>query len=296
MTLEDKMALARNPTCSETMKVVPVNIIGQLGDPYANCEYAMDIFIYMREREERFLLPDYMKDQPDITTEMRAILVNWMVEVQENFELNHETLYLAVKLLDHFLAKEIVIRETLQLIGSTAIIIASKFEDRCPPCVGDFLYLCDDAYSRKTFLSTEKKILIALNFDINIPIAYRFLRQYAKYTHVNMETLTLARFICELTLQDYSFAQESASRLASACLLLALKMKNLGGWGPALECYSGYKAQELYPLMKKLNFMLTYKHDEQLNAVHNKYSHRVFFEVAKIPPINMLKLKEILQS
>lgn len=45
-----------------------------------------------------------------------------------------------------------------------------------------------------------------------------------------METLTLARFICELTLQDYAFVQEGASRLAASCLLLALKMKNLGGW------------------------------------------------------------------
>lgn len=45
-----------------------------------------------------------------------------------------------------------------------------------------------------------------------------------------METLTLARFICELTLQEYDFVQERASRLAASCLLLALKMKNLSGW------------------------------------------------------------------
>ncbi|NXJ69374.1 CCNB3 protein, partial [Rostratula benghalensis] len=54
----------------------------QLGDPYANAEYAKDIFEYMREREEKFVLPDYMKKQPDISGDMRAILVDWMVEVQ----------------------------------------------------------------------------------------------------------------------------------------------------------------------------------------------------------------------
>ncbi|NWU14967.1 CCNB3 protein, partial [Cephalopterus ornatus] len=54
----------------------------QLGDPYANAEYAKEIFEYMREREEKFLLPDYMEKQPDITGDMRAILVDWMVEVQ----------------------------------------------------------------------------------------------------------------------------------------------------------------------------------------------------------------------
>ncbi|KFP75786.1 G2/mitotic-specific cyclin-B3, partial [Acanthisitta chloris] len=54
----------------------------QLGDPYANAEYAKDIFEYMREREEKFFLPDYMEKQPDISADMRAILVDWMVEVQ----------------------------------------------------------------------------------------------------------------------------------------------------------------------------------------------------------------------
>ncbi|NWU90085.1 CCNB3 protein, partial [Upupa epops] len=54
----------------------------QLGDPYANAEYAKDIFEYMREREEKFILPDYMEKQPDISGDMRAILVDWMVEVQ----------------------------------------------------------------------------------------------------------------------------------------------------------------------------------------------------------------------
>ncbi|NWI06883.1 CCNB3 protein, partial [Tichodroma muraria] len=54
----------------------------QLGDPYASAEYAKEIFEYMREREEKFLLPDYMEKQTDISGDMRAILVDWMVEVQ----------------------------------------------------------------------------------------------------------------------------------------------------------------------------------------------------------------------
>lgn len=52
------------------------------------------------------------------------------VSVQENFELNHETLYLAVKMTDHYLSLTPVHREMLQLVGSTAMLIASKFEVR----------------------------------------------------------------------------------------------------------------------------------------------------------------------
>ena len=47
---------------------------------------------------------------------------------QENFELNHETLYLAVKLTDHYLAAVPCNKDLLQLVGSTAMLIASKFE------------------------------------------------------------------------------------------------------------------------------------------------------------------------
>lgn len=71
-----------------------------------------------------------------ITSWMRALLVDWMVEVQESFELNHETLYLAVKLVDLFLTKssqtqperEHLTKEELQLLGASALFIASKFD------------------------------------------------------------------------------------------------------------------------------------------------------------------------
>ncbi|XP_039940222.1 G2/mitotic-specific cyclin-B3 isoform X3 [Hirundo rustica] len=253
----------------------------QLGDPYANAEYAKEIFEYMREREEKFVLPDYMEKQTDISGDMRAILVDWMVEVQENFELNHETLYLAVKLVDHYLVEVVSMREKLQLIGSTAILIASKFEERCPPCVDDFLYICDDAYKREELIAMEMSILSTLKFDINIPIPYRFLRRFAKCARATMETLTLARFLCEMTLQEYDYARESPSKLAASCLLLALIMKNLGGWTPTLEYYSGYSAQDLHPLVKRLNFLLTYQPRDKLNAVRSKYSHSINTYVGK---------------
>lgn len=59
---------------------------------------------------------------------MRTILVDWLIEVQENFELFHETLYLGVKLVDLYLSKKEVAREYLQLVGATCLLIASKFE------------------------------------------------------------------------------------------------------------------------------------------------------------------------
>uniref|UniRef100_A0A4W3GR93 Cyclin B3 n=1 Tax=Callorhinchus milii TaxID=7868 RepID=A0A4W3GR93_CALMI len=263
-----------------------------LNDPFLNALYAKDIFNYMKEREEMFVLKGYMEKQPDLNIEMRAILVDWMVEVQENFELNHETLYLAVKLVDHFLATTMCLKENLQLLGSTAILLAAKFDERCPPCVDDFLYICDDAYQREELLSMEVNILKTLKFDINIPVAYRFLRRYAKCGRASLETLTLSRYVCELTLQEYGFIWETASKLAASCLLLALKMKGLGGWTPTLEHYTGYKVADLQSLTRRLNLLLYNRPNDKLKAVRYKYSHKVFFQVAKIPPMDVLELEE----
>lgn len=74
------------------------------------------------------MMPAYMSSQPDITAAMRTILVDWLIEVQENFELFHETLYLAVRLTDRYLAHKDIKREYLQLVGATSMLIAAKFE------------------------------------------------------------------------------------------------------------------------------------------------------------------------
>ncbi|XP_073757911.1 G2/mitotic-specific cyclin-B3 isoform X4 [Callorhinus ursinus] len=232
-------------------------------DPFFNPIYAKDIFSYMKEREM-------------------------------TFEMSHETLYLAVKLVDHYLMEVVCKRDKLQLLGSTAFLIAAKFEESYPPCVDDFLYICDDIYQRDEMLTMEISILQTLKFDINIPIAYHFLRRYARCLRANMKTLTLSRFICEMTLQEYDYVQEKASKLAAGSFLLALYMKKLGHWAPALEYYSGYKTSDLHPLVKQLNTLLTLRPCNKLKTVHSKYSHQVFFEVTKIPPLDMLKLEKIL--
>ena len=61
---------------------------------------------------------------------MVSALVDWLVEVQESFELNHETLYTAVKILDIYMSKMVVNKEDLQLVGATACLIACKIDER----------------------------------------------------------------------------------------------------------------------------------------------------------------------
>ncbi|OBS57894.1 hypothetical protein A6R68_10982 [Neotoma lepida] len=115
----------------------------------------------------------------ELTCDMRAFLVDWLVEIQGSLQMNHETLHLTVKLMDHYLMKAQCERGHLQLLGSTLLMIAAKFEESYPPSLPEFLYVCEDVFQKHDMVFLERNILNTLNFDISIPTAYNFLRRYA---------------------------------------------------------------------------------------------------------------------
>ena len=90
-----------------------------------------------------------MLKQPDITTNMRSVLVDWLVEVVDEFSLQSSTLYLAVSLVDRFLSHMSVLRGKLQLVGSTAMYMAAKLEEIYPPELSDFAYITDNTYTQQ---------------------------------------------------------------------------------------------------------------------------------------------------
>ena len=55
---------------------------------------------------------------------MKSILVDWLVEVCEGFELYTETLYLAVNYTDRYLSNNSILSGKLQLLGTASVYIA----------------------------------------------------------------------------------------------------------------------------------------------------------------------------
>jgi len=262
-------------------------------DPNQASEYAMDIFYYYKSREAQFCVPDYISNQIEVTPSMRAILVDWLVEVQESFELNHETLYTAVKIMDLYMSQKVVRKEDLQLVGATACLIACKIDERIPPMLDDFVYVCDDAYSRKQLMDKEREVLITIGFDVGYPLSYRFVRRYGRVCNSSMNVLTYARYILETALLEYKFNVDiSESKLAAAALVLAFKVNKTQGWLNTLVFYSGYTLSDLQELVDSLLNMLQQYPKENLKTVRQKYSHKVFHEVALIPLPETVDLSE----
>lgn len=80
---------------------------------------------------------------------MRSILVDWLVEVAEEYKLSLQTLYLTINYIDRFLSVMSVLRGKLQLVGTACMLIAAKFEEIYPPDISDFVYITDDTYNAK---------------------------------------------------------------------------------------------------------------------------------------------------
>lgn len=123
---------------------------------------------------------DYMDSQPEINAKMRGILVDWLVQVHNKFELSQETLYLTINLVDRFLASKATPRKELQLVGLGAMLIASKYEEIWAPEVSELVFIADSTYTSKQILIMEKKILGQLEWSLTVPTPYVFLVRFIK--------------------------------------------------------------------------------------------------------------------
>mgnify|MGYP002714348019 FL=1 len=117
----------------------------------------------------------------------------------------------------------------------------------------------------------EIEILQVLEFNLNYPLSYSFLRRYARCSSQTLETLTLSRYILESSLMDYSFVDELDSKMAAASLLLAMRMKHLQ-WNKTLDFYTGYNEEDLIELAGRLNRLIKTKTKQE--TIRNKYSDR----------------------
>ena len=74
---------------------------------------------------KRIPLANYIdKVQKDVTVNMRGVLIDWLVEVSEEYNLLPESLYLTISYIDRYLSLNVLNRQRLQLLGVSSMLIA----------------------------------------------------------------------------------------------------------------------------------------------------------------------------
>jgi hypothetical protein len=103
--------------------------------------------------------PSYMDAQTEIEWSMRKTLVDWLLQVHLRYHMLPETLWIAINIVDRFLSRRVVSLVKLQLVGVTAMFIASKYEEIMAPSVEEFAFMTENGYTRDEILKGEKIIL-----------------------------------------------------------------------------------------------------------------------------------------
>lgn len=255
--------------------------IPQKSDPITG-EYVLDIFQYLHSIEADFM-PNagYMLIQESINEKMRSILIDWLIEVHHKFKLVDETLFLTVNILDRYLSKNQVVKENLQLVGVSCMLIACKYEEIYAPEIKDFIFITDSTYTIEQVLQSENKILRSLDFDVTVPSSLRFLQGYCRVCEYDEIAYNFSRFILELTLVDYKFIKFKPSQLAASSMYVAQKVLKFSS--RSLSEYTPCSDSEIRKCGKDLITLLQKAEVSNLQAVRKKFSHEKYNEVAKVP-------------
>lgn len=254
-------------------------------------QYAEDINTHFLGVEKtRQPEADYMDHQSDINSKMRAILIDWLVDVHTKYGLLPQTLHLAVGLIDRYLnVDHDVKRQYLQLIGITAMFTASKYEEIYPPEVTEYCRITDNAYTIDEVFDMEAKMLKAMAFRVTCPTAYQFLQRFLKASKTDSdETISFAQYIIEFSLQEYSLMKYLPSEIAAAAVFIArVQMDELPVWNATLEYHSSYSKESILPVAQDI-MEITWKYQNgitsssKLTAVKRKYSKERFHYVSNL--------------
>ncbi|KNA05147.1 hypothetical protein SOVF_193090 [Spinacia oleracea] len=292
--IDDQVEIAGNYCKRELLSEMEVDKVVDVDDKYMDPQFcatiACDIYKHLRASEtlKRPSTDFIEKIQKDINASMRAILVDWLVEVAEEYRLVPDTLYLTVNYIDRYLSGNTINRQRLQLLGVACMMIAAKYEEICAPQVEEFCYITDNTYFKDEVLEMETAVLNYLKFEMTAPTTKCFLRRFVRAAHVmseapSMQLDCLSNYVAECSLLDYNMLQYAPSLTAASAVFLAkyILSPSQRPWNSTLQHYTLYEASDLHDCVKALHQLCLSSSSSSLSAIREKYSQHKYKFVAK---------------
>jgi G2/mitotic-specific cyclin 3/4 len=177
--------------------------------------------------------PNYMvikQRNTRLNWKMRFQLILWLAKVHSKYHLREEILFLAINCLDRFLSLKEVSIDRLQLVGTVALSIAVKYEDRERVTMKSLRKLCCGVYKAEDFRKAEVYMLDRLRYKLGWPGPLIFVRKISEIDTWESGARTLAEYLLEAILPDKSFVAKRPSITAAAAYCLARCMLGIGEW------------------------------------------------------------------
>ena len=272
------------------------NLISDKGiesTPQYAMEYIPDIYSNLLLEEKMSPLKPtfgYMAHQGEINEQMRAILIDWIIDVHLKFHFNEETLYLTIRIIDLYLSLVPILRANLQLLGVTALFIACKEEEISFPHIKEYVYITDNAYTKEQILAMEFHVLKVIQFNIVSPSPLRFYEIISLALGFDKKLFYFGRFLMESFIIDYRITKYSASVIASSCAYLVMKVFKIDNYQ---LCYDKrmYNLNEgetrngveiIKECAKDICYFVDLLNKGKLEATKKKYSTDALYNVASL--------------
>ena len=261
-------------------------------DPQVNNEYLKEMYHNLLLEEENIKsLFGYMKNQTDINEKMRAMLIDWIIDVHFKFKLKADTLFLTVWLIDKYLSLKKVKRNKLQLIGVTCMLIACKYEEIYSPEVFDFVYITENSYEKKDIINLELEILVLLEFNVTVPTSNSFYEIISSSLSFSTQEFFLGKYLLEMFLLDYRSLKYKPSEIANTvCFIIFSHRRNNDVVylnEKANEFIYNYTNNEMSykDCSRDISFLLEYLESTQLLSVKKKYLTPACHKVGRVRKI-----------
>ncbi len=251
-------------------------------NPQIPHEYMSDIFNNLVKEEAIYKVDqNYMKKQSDINEKMRAILIDWIIDVHLKFKLLTETLFLTVNLVDRYLSLKTIQRNKLQLLGVAALMIASKYEEIYAPDVRDFVYITDDAFTKEEILQMELEILLDLDFNVTTPTSNIFFEYLAQYFELLERDVCLGRYFLEIFLLDNRMNKYPPSLICCTAGYMVMKVRKYNNYHDVYK-FTSLGETELKECVKDICFLVNNIASSSFQAVRIKFGTKEMYEASKI--------------
>ncbi|KAL2518662.1 Cyclin-SDS [Abeliophyllum distichum] len=220
-----------------------------------------------RERRQVYLF-DYAEEYCSVTDyghlviQQRLQMVHWIVEHATNKELQKETMFLGVSLLDRFLCKGYFKnKRNLQIVGIACLTLATRIEENQPfNCVRRKTFnVGSTAYGRCEVVAMEWLVQEVLNFQCFLPTYYNFLWFYLKAARANEQVKRIARYLAILALLGHQQLCYWPSTVAAGLAILASVATNQDASCRLLtESQAIQKDNDLPNCIKSLEWLVKY--------------------------------------
>ena len=216
----------------------------EFSNPLLVREY-LDEILYSLLKEESELISKklinhnyLMNEENEISPEMRAMVVDWLLEVHQIFHFQEKCLFTTIQIIDKYLSKINISIDEFQLLALTALNISSKQEEVEYPILDNFITISKNTLTKKEMIYMENKILSVLDYEILSPTMLDFFQIYASVCNLNPVEISQGLYIMNIILIDINMIKYKNSLLAFAVLEIIAKEN---------------KIKELFEFLKKVN-------------------------------------------